>query len=167
MTENRSKTVVIIALCLTLIFMGVGFAALSQSLTITTTGTISGATEWDVRLTGFSADSSVGSIDAEGTALVASFSLAKPGDSVTFTGSIKNFGSIDAELESITNGDATKAVSEYITRTITAIPTEGSALNADASTPVSITYTFNAATEQLPETAQTVEDVIAFNYIQK
>ena len=36
MGEKKTKNVVIIALCLTLIFMGVGFAILSQNLTITT-----------------------------------------------------------------------------------------------------------------------------------
>ena len=34
MGEKKTKNVVIIALCLTLIFMGVGFAALSQNINI-------------------------------------------------------------------------------------------------------------------------------------
>ena len=40
MSEKKSKNIVIIALCITLIFIGVGFAALSETLTINGTATV-------------------------------------------------------------------------------------------------------------------------------
>ena len=74
MTENRSKTVVIIALCLTLIFMGVGFAALGQNLTITTEGQIVGS-KWDIHFENFAAGATVvkgdDTVTAAATGLVA------------------------------------------------------------------------------------------------
>lgn len=53
MGEKKTKNVVIIALCLTLIFMGVGFAALSQNINIKATGTVSGKTAWDIHYATF------------------------------------------------------------------------------------------------------------------
>ena len=53
MSEKKSKNIVIIALCITLIFMGVGFAALSETLTINGTATVTGT--WDIKITGIEA----------------------------------------------------------------------------------------------------------------
>ena len=53
MGEKKTKNVVIIALCLTLIFMGVGFAALSQNINIEATGTVSANTAWNVHYASF------------------------------------------------------------------------------------------------------------------
>lgn len=53
MSEKKSKNIVIIALCITLIFMGVGFAALSQTLTINGTATVTGS--WDIKITNIEA----------------------------------------------------------------------------------------------------------------
>ena len=106
MSENRSKTVVIIALCLTLIFMGVGFAALTESLSIKTNGTVAAST-WKVELTdwtpvegqkvgGEQVTASVS--DVSTTAVTLNFNLSKPGDKVVFTGNIHNGGSLNAKL---------------------------------------------------------------------
>lgn len=109
MGEKKTKNVVIIALCLTLIFMGVGFAALSQNLEIKTEGTISSS--WDVHYDSF-ADNTAAGITTEGNEGVSKgvtldetkhvatlkFNLVKPGDSVQFKGVIKNYGSIKAKL---------------------------------------------------------------------
>ena len=46
MSENKSKNIVIIALCITLIFMGVGFSLLSQTLTIN--GTARAVGSWSI-----------------------------------------------------------------------------------------------------------------------
>ena len=53
MSEKKSKNIVIIALCITLIFMGVGFAALSETLTVTGTANITGT--WDIKITNIQA----------------------------------------------------------------------------------------------------------------
>ncbi len=50
MNERKSKNIVIIALCITLIFMGVGFSILSQELTINGSASVDANSTWDVRI---------------------------------------------------------------------------------------------------------------------
>ena len=172
MTENRSKTVVIIALCLTLIFMGVGFAALTEQLEINTNGTVAAST-WKVELTGWTYDEAqklggtqvTGSVtDVSSTAVTLNFNLSKPGDKVVFTGNIHNGGSLNAKLnQAVTIG----AIDEdgFVTRTVEGAPTaEGTLLAAGATVPVTITYEFTG--EDLPEAELKLEDTIVFDYIQ-
>lgn len=179
MTENRSKTVVIIALCLTLIFMGVGFAALGQQLTIDTTGTIQSS--WDIAIHNFRATKTgtatvnPESYDTKGTSFAPSFTLAKPGDSVTFTGTIKNLGSIDAILQSITSNwdqntgnsyDVEGVAVEYVLKDAD-LPGQGTGLAASTGAyDFEITYTFNEDAAQVPASALQVKDLIVFNYVQ-
>ena len=113
MGEKKTKNVVIIALCLTLIFMGVGFAALSQNINIEATGTVSAKTAWDVHYASFAlnksggyaadttpnaTDGGVKYLDASKTTATVNFTLTAPGDYVEYKGTITNFGSIDAKL---------------------------------------------------------------------
>ena len=53
MSENKSKNIVIVALCITLIFMGVGFSLLSQQLTINGTASIDSNSSWDVEIASY------------------------------------------------------------------------------------------------------------------
>lgn len=50
MNERKSKNIVIIALCITLIFMGVGFSILSQTLTINGSASVDANSRWDVEI---------------------------------------------------------------------------------------------------------------------
>ena len=118
MGEKKTKNVVIIALCLTLIFMGVGFAALSQNINIEATGTVSAKTAWDVRYASFALNGSGGNaadttpeategrvkyLDTSKTTATVNFTLTAPGDYVEYKGTITNFGSIDAKLSTYTS----------------------------------------------------------------
>ena len=195
MGEKKTKNVVIIALCLTLIFMGVGFAALSQNINIEATGTVSGKDAWDVRYASFALNASGGNaadttpeategrvkyLDASKTTATVTFTLTAPGDYVEYKGTITNFGSIDAKLSTYTSSFNTD--NEYVTKTIT-IGGESIAANASnevtspaislvkgnttgSSTDVVVRYTLKDVT-QLPETAQTVTDSIVFGFVQK
>lgn len=131
MNERKSKNVVIIALCLTLIFMGVGFAALSAQLNVTTTATVSGT--WDVHFSGAdivaATGNNQGSITSNNfdtitggnktTSLTVGVELVKPGDSATFTVTAKNFGTIKAILSNIEATDGfTDANKDVVLRTI-------------------------------------------------
>ncbi len=166
MNERKSKNVVIVALCLTLIFMGVGFAALSAQLNVTTTATVSGT--WDVH---FSSASPVaaegnnqGSItsnnfdtiteDSKTTSLTVGLNLVKPEDSATFTVTAKNFGSIKAILSNIEATEGfTNADTDVVLRTIKVGETEITdltnpgidALAQNDETTFTITYTLNPA----------------------
>ena len=195
MGEKKTQNVVIIALCLTLIFMGVGFAALSQNINIEATGTVSAKTAWDVRYASFALNGSGGNaadttpeategrvkyLDASKTTATVNFTLTAPGDYVEYKGTITNFGSIDAKLSTYTSSFNTD--NEYVTKTIT-IGGESIAANASnevtspaislvkgnttgSSTEVVVRYTLKDVT-QLPETAQTVTDSIVFGFVQK
>ena len=187
MEEKRSKNIVIIALCLTLIFMGVGFAALSQNLTVKTTGTIGAEQDnWKVRFTAFADDTASLAIannqgkDTTGEAEIftedntiatVNFSLTKPGDKVQYKGTITNNGSIAAELTSLTTS---LKDDPYIARTVTidgqAAATDplvpsGLVLEAGESVEVLITYEF-VDVEELPSAAHTASDTIVFGFEQ-
>lgn len=194
MGEKKTKNVVIIALCLTLIFMGVGFAALSQNINIKATGTVSGKTAWDVHYASFALNGKGGNAtdttaeptgegvkyldDAKTTATV-SFTLTAPGDYVEYKGTITNFGSIDAKLNTYSS-EFTE--NQYVTKTITiggeSIVVDKSkevtspaislvkGATTGSSTDVVVRYTLNDVAE-LPTGAQTVNDSIVFGFIQE
>lgn len=196
MGEKKTKNVVIIALCLTLIFMGVGFAALSQNINIGATGTVSGKTAWDVRYASFdlngtggnaadttppATDGGVKYLDASKTTATVNFTLTAPGDYVEYKGTITNFGSIDAKLSTYTSSFNTD--NEYVTKTITiggqnivaneshnvTFPDIALVKNntTGSSTDVVVKYTLKADLTQLPEKPQTVTDSIVFGFVQK
>lgn len=196
MGEKKTKNVVIIALCLTLIFMGVGFAALSQNINIEATGTVSGKTAWDVRYASFTLNGTGGNaadttpeatdgrvkyLDTSKTTATVNFTLTAPGDYVEYKGTITNFGSIDAKLSTYTSSFNTD--NEYVTKTIT-IGGENIVANEShnvtspdialvknnttgSSTDVVVKYTLKADLTQLPEKPQTVTDSIVFGFVQK
>lgn len=196
MGEKKTKNVVIIALCLTLIFMGVGFAALSQNINIEAKGTVSGKTAWDVHYASFALNGKGGNaadttaeptggndkyLDAAKTTAKVSFTLTAPGDYVEYKGTIANFGSIDAKLNTYTSSFNTN--NEYVTKTIT-IGGESIVANASnevtspavslvkgnttgSSTDVVVRYTLKDSVTELPAEAQTVEDTIVFGFVQK
>ncbi len=175
MGEKKTKNVVIIALCLTLIFMGVGFAVLSQNLEIKTEGTISSS--WDVHYDSFVDNTAAGittegnegvskSVTLDDTKHVATlkFNLVKPGDAVQFKGVIKNYGSIKALLSTYNwPGDLA-----YVDRTVTINGTEvqfdrengfhvtapaNLVLNQNDTAEVIVTYTYTKTddNQELPE----------------
>lgn len=196
MGEKKTKNVVIIALCLTLIFMGVGFAALSQNINIKATGTVSGKTAWDIHYASFALNEKGGNaadttpeatadgvkyLDTAKTTATVSFTLTAPRDYVEYKGTITNFGSIDAKLNTYTSSFNTE--NEYVTKTITI---GGESIAADeshnvtspaialtkgnatgSSTDVVVRYTLKDTVTELPEAAQTVTDSIVFGFVQK
>ncbi len=196
MGEKKTKNVVIIALCLTLIFMGVGFAALSQNINIEATGTVSGKTAWDIHYASFALNEKGGNaadttpeataggvkyLDTAKTTATVTFTLTAPRDYVEYKGTITNFGSIDAKLNTYTSSFNTE--NEYVTKTITIggesiaadeshnVTSPAIALvkgnTAGSSTDVVVRYTLKDTVTELPEAAQTVTDSIVFGFVQK
>ena len=195
MGEKKTKNVVIIALCLTLIFMGVGFAALSQNIKIEATGTVSGKTAWDIHYASFALNEKGGNaadttpeattggvkyLDTAKTTATVTFTLTAPGDYVEYKGTITNFGSIDAKLNTYTSSFTNN---QYVDKTITI---GGESIAADeshnvtspaialvkgnatgSSTDVVVRYTLKDTVTDLPEAAQTFNDSIVFGFVQK
>lgn len=133
------KNTLIACLLVTVLIMSVGFALLSSTLTITTTGTISG--DWKVQFKSDSleqlskttgVDNVSASIDASNMSATISANFEKPGDSVSYKIAVENAGTIDAYLKSVdvtgedTNSEAIKMSYEVKNNTDTNTYAQGS-----------------------------------------
>ncbi len=113
MKERKKKQLIIIALLVVIVGIGVAYAALSQTLTITASKITQSNLTWNVGFTGTSATATVGGTSSTGrscgtatitstSVTVADTTLSKPDDSCRYTLTIKNNGSIPAKLKTIT-----------------------------------------------------------------
>ena len=106
--NRNTKTLIIIGLCVAILGLTVGYAALSSVLNITgtaKTGTL--ATNWNIKFKNASCEKTgyaiAGNITTEGTSLTLSDSvLVSPSDEVICTFDVVNEGTIDAEVTSVT-----------------------------------------------------------------
>lgn len=110
------RNVMMIALVVAILVMSVGYAALSQRLTVNGTATIEDA-KWKVRITDIAFDETNSTITestqtldpaesatGEGsTGAKFDVALGAPGDKAVYTVTVKNLGTIEAELEAITD----------------------------------------------------------------
>ena len=103
--ENNKK-IIITVLSVLVVAMAVGYALLTQELTIN--GTASIDSTWRVEITNIASKDVVGDAvnktDPSYTATTANFSvgLTQPGDSITYDITVTNKGTLDAVVESIT-----------------------------------------------------------------
>ena len=106
MRDRKKRNIIIGSLCSLLVFMGIGYAVLSQTLNISGTANMKGT--WDIKITDISEASRTGKADP-GTPTIstngvsASFeaNLWMPGDSITYNITVKNNGNIDAALKGL------------------------------------------------------------------
>ena len=106
MRDRKKRNIIIGALCSLLVFMGIGYAVLSQTLNINGTANMRG--EWDIKITDISEASRTGKADPgtptiSSSGVSASFeaNLWMPGDSITYNITVKNNGNIDAALKEL------------------------------------------------------------------
>lgn len=110
MYNNKQKTVILILLAFVMISIGIAYASLTTNLRVS--GTVDApSVQWDVHFINFS-DSTPSSpntgeikdITTSNTAITnLTADLKKPGDSIVYSFDIKNFGNIDAKLNSFTS----------------------------------------------------------------
>ena len=174
MDKNREiKIIAVVALLVAVVGLSVAYAALSTTLKITGTATINAAT-WDVKFiegAGSTAGSASFNKPTVTSTAISDFSigLVKPGDSVTYTFSIKNNGTIDASLGTVTIGTPTCTATDNTVATTTCgnltysvTYADGSAfkvgdrLDAGATKEAKLTLTFNESADVVPSTAVTV-----------
>lgn len=175
------RNVMLVALVFAILVMAVGYAALSQRLTVNANASISDA-KWKVRLTDISFDSANSSVsstaseqsldpaeavEAEGsTGAKFNVTLAAPGDKAVYTVTVSNLGTIDAELDAIT--DLT-VVNENeptdIVYTVTESSANAAVLGAGETHTYTITVEWKAAATDLPEVTEK-QATIYFDYIQ-
>ena len=108
--NNKIQNIVLGVLTVGLIGITVAYASLSQNLTINGTAKVAAAT-WDVHFegmsagtaTGYAAIPTTGKLAASGTSVSGNIGTLKaPGDTITYTFNVKNAGSINAKISSIT-----------------------------------------------------------------
>ena len=106
MRDRKKRNIIIGALCCLLVFMGIGYAILSQTLNISGTANMKGT--WDIKITDISEASRTGKADPgtptiSSSGVSASFeaNLWMPGDSITYNITVNNNGNIDAALKEL------------------------------------------------------------------
>ena len=107
MRDRKKRNIIIGSLCSLLVFMGIGYAILSQTLNISGTANMQG--NWSVKITNMELLSNNKTGRAEEvshsfTDTTATFTadLYMPGDSIEYRVTVENQGNIDAILKSIT-----------------------------------------------------------------
>lgn len=115
MNKKKNKNLIIILLVILLVAISVGYAAFSQTLTIN--GSVTGTANWDVKFTAAEIDDALkttisdhgtATVSTDGTTITADVKLSYPGDGCLVKATVKNAGSLDAKLTSITlNTDGT------------------------------------------------------------
>ena len=112
MDERKRKNILIIILCCMLVFMGIGYSILSQTLVIHGSGRVMG--DWNIEITSIEVSNSglaktptaisISALVDQNDSTKASFSaqLLQPGDYITYDVKVKNNGTIDALLNGVT-----------------------------------------------------------------
>lgn len=174
-SERKSKGIIIGVLCAVIVFMSIGFAALSAQLTISGNATISDT--WNVQITDIvkkeSSDGVTETASPTHTATTANFnvSLKQPGDYAIYTVTVKNTGSIDAVLTRMTKteGEGGSAAIIY-TVTPAAGSQEGSDLPKTTGThtfDVKVEYDAHAIGENAPTVPASKSLTVVLDYNQK
>lgn len=166
-TRKSNKNIILLILLLVIVGMAVGYAALSQALVINGTANIT--TEWKVLFTNIEEGTLTGAESKTApsyTATTATFdvNLLYPGASAQYKVTVANQGSINAKLTSVDGIDTANAAAPTdITYTIDAEAND--TLAASSEKVYTVTVTWNAASETIPET-KTKTATITLNYEQ-
>ena len=165
LNRKQKNNLIIGGLCCILLLMGIGYAAFSTQLKINGTSSIS--SEWKVLITDITSGSIVGdasnAAEPTHTETTATFStnLVSPGDSITYTITVANQGSIDATLSSIDVNTGNNDAIEFETSGIE----EGDNLLQGASDELYVKVTYsNSVTSQPTNTTSTI--TVTLNYEQ-
>jgi hypothetical protein len=170
MKKSKKSNYLIVALVVLLLALAVGYAAFSQTLTITGTATAKGS--WNVHFDNFVApsDDTTSKLNTANTELTISTALTQPGDSKEYTVDVVNEGSMTAELTGFTiaSTDSTATVSETggtitlgaIKVTISPVSATGTTLAAETG---SQTYTITVEWPSSYDTTASVNDELNFS----
>ena len=173
---KKDKKVLVIIVLLILLGVAVGYAALSQTLTINGTARIS--SEWNVLFKSIELTSSSGATEAEltptegETSVTFDVTLEKPGSYAEYDIVVKNAGSIKAKLDKIstktTLKDAVDTINAQepadIVYTVTGEDV-GSILGANASTTYKVRVEWLSTSDEIPAT-KTKKATITLDYVQ-
>ena len=163
--NTRQRNYIILGLCSILLVMAAGYAAFRSQLTINGTSNIS--SEWKVLITDIQSSVLNGtpenSEEPSHTDTTATFktNLVSPGDSMQYTVTVENRGSIDAVLKTLSKTDSNN---QAIIFEITGIE-QGDTLKAHESTTFNVTVTYNPEITNQPDNI-TSDLTITLDYVQ-
>ena len=178
--ESKHKNALIGALLAVVFVMAVGYAAFAQQLQINGTANIT--SKWEVKITdiavksvtdpaknpvGTAADAELPTGTPKFTDTTANFksTLQSPGDSITYTVTITNSGTLDAKVKSIgwSNQNATASPIMYSFSGLAV----GNQVAAGNTTTVDVTVTYDSAVTTQPAAADlTKEATLVIDYEQ-
>lgn len=169
-STKKNYKLLIIVLLLILLGLAIGYAALSQTLTINGTANID--TEWNVKFDSITVGSTSGATQAESTpskdsdtSVTFNVTLDKPGAYAEYTVVVLNDGSIKAKLDSITDLTEINATAPTdIKYTITGAEV-GDELEPDKTHTYTVRVEWLASSEEIPAT-KTKTATIKLNYSQ-
>ena len=173
--KNKKKKI-IVYVCLLILCISVGYAALSTTLNITGVSNIKSA-KWDVHFDNLKVNNdsvtatSPAVIDATKTAVNYSVSLLKPGDSYSFTVDVVNAGTIDARLSGLVKSNLTTEQKKYLSYTVTygfnTPIKENDLLKAGTSERIRILVVYSDDKTLAPTTQQTISNLtFRLDYVQ-
>lgn len=167
---RKNKKFLIILVLLVLLGVAVGYAALSQTLTINGTAKID--TEWNVVFTSITVADASGATQAESTpskdsdtSVTFNVTLEKPGSYAEYTIVVENKGKIDAKLSAITDLATINSTEPTdIVYTITG-PEVGSELAASGTATYTVRVEWASDSDEIP-TVKTKTATITLDYVQ-
>ncbi len=157
-----------------LVFMGIGYATLSQVLNIGTTAKVTGS--WKIYISSATveersdADMNGTEIrDNKTTDISLNVSFKKPSDYITYDITVENAGTIDAKLEEITMTPPSNVIDgteEKMFLMETKNLVKGSVLKAGETTTFQMTLRFNEKATTLPSVDEEFTFGLKLNYVQ-
>lgn len=172
---------VVVVLAVAVLVMSVGFAVFSTNLSINGTAQVS-SSSWQVEFDESSYEETVGSVSPTSdptintTSMTYQVTLAKPTDFYEFTIDVKNLGTFNAQLKSITMTDISEHAN-YLKYTVTYNGTQYTQTTSNLSIPleagtgveevkVRVEYVQPSDASQLPSEAKTVTLSASLDYEQ-
>ncbi len=168
------KNIVIAGLLMAVLCLSVAYAAFATTLTINGEANIIG--DWKIEITDITpattgtavageVDKNYG-VNADQISAYFTANLSAPGDSITYTITVKNSGTIAAKIDDVTGGvELTQQTDDSSVIEYTYTTPEINTLTAGETTTFTVTATYKAdATETPKETSKTA--TVALKYVQ-
>ena len=152
--DNKGRNIIIGTLLAAILIMAVGYALLSQSLTINGTASIS--SDWNVAITAISEGTPTGTAENvspatfTGTSATFNVKLVKPGDTMTYNITVSNLGDLNAELTGMTVSPAAPAATGIYYR-VTGVEQNVTKLDASQKNTVTVEVGWVATDTSTPE----------------
>ena len=152
--DNKGRNIIIGTLLAAILIMAVGYALLSQSLTINGTANIT--SNWDVKITGISEGTPTGTATNvspatfTGTSATFNVNLVKPGDKMVYEITVSNEGTLNAELTGMTVSPESEADTGIYYR-VTGVTQGETKLDASQTNTITVEVGWVATDTSTPE----------------